>query len=721
MSGLEELNLHNEYHTFQDDLIKDFYVPCLERSMSYDRAVGFFSGVTFQIIGKGLSALIKNGGKMRLIISTQLSQQDEDAIQKGYDERKIISEDMMNRFDDPMDEFGKGYLCLLSYLISHNILDVKVAIVHSNSKHAILHEKLGLFRDCAGNCVAFSGSGNETPNGLLNNYEQFDVFCSWKGDDPYSRCFAKSFHFNQLWDGNASPFGVDTIDFPEAVKNKIFEYTDYLPKEKLIEIDNEYRKKILEMRIDEAELPRLNDIKLLDYQDKAVVKWKTNGYKGYLDMATGTGKTYTALGAITTLVHDSNVKTKRFFCVIVVPYQHLVTQWAADCEKFSLKPVLAFGNSKEWRTDFLDAVNSVRLHQSKFESVIITTDSLLHDFVLDGLKGILNNVIFVADEAHNLGAGKICQVLNIDFKYRLGLSATIERHGDDSGTQKLLSFFGDACIHYDLAKAIAEHHLSHYKYFPVLVTLNDEELDQYVELSKRISRAFTYEDISTSDHLKMLLIKRALIVAGAKSKLETLKRVITPYKDDFHSLVYCGAVSYSDVVDTAEETQIKDVIKMLWSDLGMRVERFTALENNDQRTQAKKDFEDKVINALVAIRCLDEGVNIPCIQRAFILASSTNPKEYIQRRGRVLRLFNPTEKPYAEIFDFVTISRPLAEVSSLSNERKKSESSIAKRELARVIEFSKLADNSAESNKIINDIRNAYGLDEFNPEEENYE
>jgi superfamily II DNA or RNA helicase len=327
----------------------------------------------------------------------------------------------------------------------------------------------------------------------------------------------------------------------------------------------------------------------------------------------------------------------------------------------------------------------------------------------------------VADEAHNLGAGKISQVLNIDFKFRLGLSATMDRHGDEIGTQKLYSFFGKPSIHYNLARAIEEHYLSHYRYYPILVNLDAEELDQYIELSKKIWKASTYEDFGSSDHLKMLLIKRALIVAGAKAKLETLRRVIKPYKDEYHSLVYCGAVSYSDVAEPAEETQIKSVINMLWNDLGMRVERFTALESNEQRTQAKIDFEGKVINALVAIRCLDEGVNIPCIQRAFILASSTNPKEYIQRRGRVLRLFNPTEKPYAEIFDFVTVSRPLNDVASLSSERKKIESSIAKRELGRVIEFAKLSDNSADSSKIEDDIRSAYGLDVFDPEGENYD
>jgi superfamily II DNA or RNA helicase len=717
--SLNELKLKMDYNTNEDDVVNDFYIPCLQQSSSYDRITGFFSGVALQIIGRGLCSLITNGGRMRLIISTRLSEEDEEAMRQGYEEREIVAKDFLDKFDDPTDEFGKGYLSLLTYLIAHEILDVRVAVVRSSCKTAMEHEKIGIFFDDAGNVVAFSGSGNETPSGLINNSENFDVYCSWKGLDPSNRCFGKQFHFNKLWSSSIN--NVDTIPFPEAVKAKLFQYQDYLPKEQLILLDKRFRNELVSNKITQDYLPSFGRIILHDYQKNAVEQWQKNSYRGFFDMATGTGKTYTALGCLVALTHDANVKRKRFFCIIVVPFTHLATQWGGDCSTFGIKPLLAFGNSRKWKEKFEDSVNSIELQQSKFECVVITIGSLLHDFVLSGLERIKNNVVFIADEAHNLGAGKTSKVLEIDFKFRLGLSATMDRHRDKVGTSKLYEFFGPCCAHYGLDKAIAEGHLSHYKYYPVLVWLDPDELDGYVKLSREISKLSAYENPDDCESLKMLLLKRALIISGCRMKLPALEESIKPFAKDYHTLVYCGAVSYSDASDPKEDTQIKSVINMLYNGLHMKVERFTSLENIEERTTIKNHFENKVVNALVAIKCLDEGVNIPCIQRAFILASSTNPKEYIQRRGRVLRLFNPTEKPYAEIFDFVTVSRDPKTLSSISSEQLHLESSLAKRELARVEEFSHLADNSSESSQVISEIVSAYGLDEFDPEGDDYE
>ena len=207
-------------------------------------------------------------------------------------------------------------------------------------------------------------------------------------------------------------------------------------------------------------------------------------------------------------------------------------------------------------------------------------------------------------------------------------------------------------------------------------------------------------------------------MAGCRMKKTALQTTISPFSDDYYSLVYCGAVSYYDATDPTEETQLKSVINMLHNDLHMSVERFTSLEDIETRAVIKEHFEQKMINAMVAIKCLDEGVNIPCIKRAFILASSTNPKEYIQRRGRVLRLFDKKEKQFAEIYDFITVSRPLNALHLVDKDQLHFEASLARRELARVEEFSRLADNSSESFAIISQIKSAYRLDEITIEED---
>ena len=716
---LSDLQLNTEYHSAGDDILNSLYIPCLKHAVSYKRITGFFSGVTFQIIGQGLTPLITSGGKMQLIISTRLSQQDEEAIKRGYDEREIVEHDLLDRIANPTDEYEKGYLSLLTYLIANEILDIRVAVIKSSNPNAIEHEKIGIFSDIMGDSVMFSGSGNETPSGLFHNNENYDVFCSWKGEDPYMRCFKKQIYFNKLWNGQYP--NVKTIPFPEAVKKKLFQYHDYVPREELEELDRKYTEEAKARRVGEQidPLPSFGDIKLHDYQERAIAELKENNYRGYFDMATGTGKTFTALGGLTRLVRDPDIKLKSFLCVIVVPYTHLAVQWEEDCKKFGINPLMAFGPSSQWKKKFSEQIISVQLRQSKFECVIITTASLLHDFVLEGLREVAKRTIFVADEAHNLGAGKTRQVLDIDFKFRLGLSATMDRHHDSTGTSKLYDFFEKCCIHYDLGTAIQEGHLSHYRYYPILVYLNDDELEEYLKISREISRCMAInDDPDDNEDLKKKLLKRALIVAGCQMKIDSLKQTIAPFATDFFSLVYCGAVSYHGKLEPSEETQLKSVISMLHKDLGMKVERFTALEDIETRAVIKEHFEQRMINAMVAIKCLDEGVNIPCIKRAFILASSTNPKEYIQRRGRVLRLFDKKEKQYAEIYDFITVTRPLSDLRFLEPSQLRTEASLARRELARVEEFSQLADNSSGSFSIMSQIREAYRLDELNLEED---
>lgn len=718
--GLDQLTFKTEYHTSEDNVLEDFYIPCLQRSVLYLRITAFFSGITFQMLARGLTPLIQNGGSMKLIISTQLSQQEKEAISRGYSERTVVEQHMADCFEDPTDEFSKGYLSLLTYLIANNILDIKVAAVKSQAPNAILHEKIGIFTDELGNRVVFVGSGNETPYGLKENSEHYEVFCSWKGDDPDSRCMSKRDYFEKLWRGQSK--GITIYEFPEAVKAKIFKYKDYLSKEELLRIDKKY----IEMResqkllADADPLPSFNSIVLRDYQLEAIKQWMENNGRGYFDMATGTGKTFTALGAVTTLVREKIDTRKRFFCVIVVPYAHLVTQWKGDCEAFGIKPLLAFGSSNKWQKEFQEKVTSIELRQSRFECIIITTASLQHDFVLEQLERIKKKVIFIADEAHNLGAGKTSKALEIDYRYRLGLSATMDRHHDEEGTTKLYNFFEKCCIHYDLGRAIRERFLTPYRYHPIIVWLNDDELEEYIELSKKISKLACSTNPDESEALKRLMLKRALIVSGCRMKLGALKKAIAPFATEHHSLVYCGAVSYSDATDPSEETQLLATMDMLRNDLGMIVERFTSKESIEDRQIIKEHFENNFTNAIVAIKCLDEGVNIPCITRAFILASTTNPKEYIQRRGRVLRLFDSKEKKYADIYDFITLSRNPDDKTFVSSEQLRIEASLAKRELARVEEFSRLADNPVESNEVISLITSMYHLDQFTFGEDDY-
>ena len=312
--------------------------------------------------------------------------------------------------------------------------------------------------------------------------------------------------------------------------------------------------------------------------------------------------------------------------------------------------------------------------------------------------------------------------MNEKYPYRLALSATLDRYGDENGTNLLYSFFGKKCIEYTLEDAIIQGKLTQYIYHPVIVSLDEDEWDEYIELSKKISKYHNISDFQNNQSLKNLLIKRARLIAGAKNKIDKLIEVIKPYKNENNLLIYCGAVKYGDYDYENckdEKKQIELVIKKLYDTYKMKLRKFTSEEDYETRKLIKQAYINGDLQALVAIKCLDEGVNIPAIKTAFILASSTNPKEYIQRRGRVLRLYKG--KKYAEIFDFITLPNGLNGVDGSNINIKNIGKNLARKELIRVIDFANLSKNKSECNSIIDDIKSAYNLDIYTEEEDMYD
>ncbi|CVH75676.1 type I restriction enzyme EcoKI subunit R [Clostridiales bacterium CHKCI006] len=508
-----------------------------------------------------------------------------------------------------------------------------------------------------------------------------------------------------MWDGVER--GLITIPFPEAIKQKLQKYQrddiDY------IELDKEVIKRYIKKKHDPN--PTTENISgLYDYQLEAITNWKAHNYRGIFDMATGTGKTFTACGAICELFKQK----KRLFVVICCPYIHLVDQWCDEVLQFNIKPIKCYG-SIEYKASLNRAVYDFKSRRTNFVCVIITNQTFVNSDNQKLLQINKKNTLIIVDEAHNFGALNISQTMNVDYRYRLALSATLDRYGDPIGTKKLYEFFGEKCIEYDLARAMREKKLTPYKYFPVVVSLTELEWDRYIELSKKIKKFKYNHENEMPEGLKRLLIARARIVSGAVNKIDKLKELMINYKHDYDMLVYCGAVrygqyDYGNCLD--EKKQIELVTKMLTEDLDMVVSKFTAEEDTDTRMRLISAFRDHEIQALVAIKCLDEGMNIPAIKTCFILASSTNPKEYIQRRGRVLR--KSEGKKYAEIYDFITLPMELSKASSISSPFHDIEVQLVKREFERLKDFANLSSNPSFSNDVIDQIKNAYDLDVIN-------
>lgn len=719
MMSFKDLNLKKEYRSFQDNIIEDFYIPTLKKSVIYKRAVGYFSSTALIEISKGITGLIQNSGKIQLIASPQLSDDDINAINKGYESREsIIDKAILSSLDfSTTDYFEKKRLNLLAHLISSGILDIKIAFIESSDSIGIYHEKMGLLEDEEGNKIVFTGSINETKSALAYNYESFDVFTSWTSD--LERIETKESTFDLLWNNEINM--VNIVDFPKIALEK---FESYKFEEPDLVMDEKEFYSYKDNKDDEllGEGPRIpNWVKLHDYQLEAIASWKENNFRGIFDMATGTGKTFTGLGAIAELYNENN---KRLAVVIVCPYQHLVEQWVEDIDLFGMKPIIGYSASKQrsWKRKLIDEVEYFNYKISNHFCFVTTNATFSSVDIQKTLNQIKGDFVLVIDEAHNFGAEYLRTKLLSGANYRLGLSATIDRHNDEEGTNELYSYFGKKCVEYTLKMAIDNDMLTPYYYYPIPIFFNEEELEEYKILSKELARlSVMSKNGKLSDSAKFIAIKRARLVAGAQNKVRELEKRISKHKLESHILVYCGATTISDPfykegqVDEEEIRQIDVVTNLLGNKMNIMVSKFTSEESAAERENLREVFaEGKHLQALIAIRCLDEGVNIPSIKTAFILASSTNPKEYIQRRGRVLRKFDG--KKYAVIYDFITLPMPFEDAVTLDIEEAKALSSLPLREIERMIDFANIAENSSVADKLINQIKDTYYLRELGDE-----
>lgn len=729
--SLKDHLIKSEYRSLIDDMVRDFYIPCLENAVSYRRAVGFFSSSSLVEVSQGIAKMAQNGGKIRIVASPYLSDEDIEAIKTGYENRKeVIEQALLRQLHEPVNYYASERMNMLANLVADGILDIRIAYTMDRSGMGMYHEKMGIIEDDEGNVIAFSGSNNESATAMSINYETMDVFRNWGDSSEKERVQLKCNAFHSIWNNNEP--NIEVMEFENITKALIEKYRR---KSTNFNIDKEeYPDGVSaegERSIDKTTIaPRIPEgFELRDYQVEAIDKWEEQDFKGIFDMATGTGKTYTGLGAAARL---SKRLEDRLALIIVCPYQHLVEQWVEDIVLFGMKPIIGYSSSiqRSWKKNLESAIRDQKLKVRKreFFCFVTTNATFSSEFVQNQLSKIRSDILLMVDEAHNFGADNLRRLLLPNYKYRLALSATLDRYGDPEGTEALYRYFGGKCIEYSLEKAIGEGKLTPYKYYPVIVSLSDIELQEYDNLTTQIAKCLTKDKRGKtvlSEKGKRLALQRSRLVAGASGKIQALEKYIMPYIEDKHILVYCGATTVFDgnqenmQIDNDEIRQIDLVTDLLGNKLHMKVSQFTSKENVEERNILKREFADgSNLQALIAIKCLDEGVNIPKIKTAFILASTNNPKEYIQRRGRVLRLAEG--KDYAEIYDFITLPRKLDEVTGITEEQMKRELTLVKNELCRAEEFARIALNSVTASAIIDDIRTAYDLQDYiiNYEEE---
>jgi superfamily II DNA or RNA helicase len=428
------------------------------------------------------------------------------------------------------------------------------------------------------------------------------------------------------------------------------------------------------------------------YQATAIRNWFDADAHGILRMATGTGKTVTALQAAARIADAAD---DGFLLIVAVPYQHLVDQWAADLHDFGADPIYAYQSRRKWQPRLERELLELNRGGRAVSTVVTTHKTLANPPTRQTLRRSAVPMMVIGDEVHHLGAPHMQKGLISEFRFRLGLSATPERWYDDEGTAVLEDYFDDTVFEYGLREAIEAGVLCEYYYVPHIVQLTDEELKIYDDLSAQIGQLMPDTDDGEMDleahpQLQQILFKRARLVGTAERKLDLLTELIGRQTDAEHTLVYCSDGS-SGAEPGVGQRHVDATTDRLRSECGLQVSRFTARESQDEREGLLEAFEQGEIQVLTSIRCLDEGVDVPATRTAYMLASTSNPRQYVQRRGRILRTH--PGKDLAVIHDFITVPDTDTHPEYLTDDRYSSERSLVEKELQRASTFAEAARN----------------------------
>jgi len=693
-------SLQLSYRSGQDDLVGGFLVPCLERSVLYRRSAGYFSSAGLALAARGIASLMARGGKMRLVASPCLQPGDVERLTAAADEPgEVLRQIALRSLPEIEDALVQDTLNALAWMAASGRLEVKLAIREAEDGtigRGIFHEKAGIFtdEDEPASHIAFSGSSNETAGGLLENFECVDAYPSWTEPE---RVRAKIEDFEALWNNTTS--GLRVVEFSDVSKSLLERFRDPDHPPPGVPISSITREDPPEkFAIPPGRRPR-------DYQKDAIKAWSDGGGKGIWAMATGTGKTFTAL----TLAVKVAEKNRPFVIVVVCPFLNLCEQWLREMELFGLRPLSCFGDSKKWKSRFEEGYQRLALGMSGVHAIVTTNTTFqsegFQSYLRPHVTAAKTHHLLIADEVHNLGAKAIAKVLPEGIQLRLGLSATPERHLDPEGTDAILGYFGGIVYEYGIQKAIASGFLCRYRYHPHLVELTDDEADEYAAISARLGPLLAGAekgDHELKESAMGLLIRRARLLAGAENKLVVFDQVLKALPEKpTKALFYCGDGTTKDGISKEETRQIQAVSRLLGEKHGLRVRQFTFRESTAEREEILRDLSSGFLDGIVAIRCLDEGIDLPDLQMGFLLASSTNPRQHVQRRGRLLR---PADgKRYAEIHDFVITptEMPTDTDETLFNLERR----LLHRELHRLNEFCQTADNGAEANAKLKRLR----------------
>jgi len=718
------------YKTGSENEPFQFYLDGLANSSTFNLLLGYFSSSAISLLSIGFATFISKGGKMKMVINHLLSDTD----------REILCKVENNSFDIPvfdladivslrrtLDEYNKHFFECLAFLIAEKRIEIKV-IKPKNGK-GIAHYKSGVFSDGIDH-VGYMASCNFTLYGLSENLERLEAFLSW--EDKRSSNFIQQQlvtidnYFNEV-DIDVEYLATNDIEivikeqFGNKDINELLVQEEVLLEKKAMFYSNPRLKKTISNLNKEIEAiknePRFPYSEgAREYQINAYKNWVANHFKGLFAMATGTGKTITSLNCLL----KEYQKLKIYRAIIIVPTTALVDQWKKECAKFNFKNIIAVSSRENWNNDLAFFNTASRLINTSY-IVIVTYASLPKLKFQSYFKQLPCDTVLIADETHNLGSKGLLKLLpTIHLEKRIGLSATPHRKFDEIGNQIIQDFFNDRppyVVSFSMEEALNIGWLCEYTYYPHIVKLNDLELDKYKELSIQLLRMGLFDNetgiFKSTPEIEMKLLERKRIIHKAANKLGVFKQILRneyeKRKNLKYTLVYVpeGNEANYEEIDFSSETDFEKSLINEYTravsdtDQSIMVKQFTAETNN--REEVLKKFKDGNIHVLTSMKCLDEGVDVPRSELAIFCASTGNPRQFIQRRGRVLRVHK--DKSHATIHDLVVVPE-VSDESTFEMEK-----GLVKKELERVVDFSNLALNKTYTYNTLKNILQYYNLD----------
>ena len=700
----KDIDIQACYESGTSDIVEDFYEPVLMASVSYDRIAGFFSSAALAIASRGLYGFIKNRGKMRLVTSPILSGEDAEIIRKVTESpEKLTDIDLGINLTNICNEFVDNHVKALGWMLREGLLEMRLAVITNNNrpctveeinKSGLFHQKVGILRDVDGNELSFSGSINETASAWINNDEEFKVFKAW--DDSREYYQKDQSRFQEIWNGQRQ--NLEVFDLPSAIKDKLIQRSSDFDIEK-ISIKQYRRSKANSFDF------KNSPISLFYYQANALNKWKDNTYRLLFEMATGTGKTRTAVAGISRILATS----KRVVVIISTPQNTLSKQWKEnEVEPLGVhfdRSEIIDGTVKDWKsklssilldnaTGFADHCVIYTTHSTASSEKF--TSTMLRDLSKDSIT------LFVGDEVHWLGARKLRRALLSRYNFRIGLSATPSRWFDDEGSQYLVDYFGGKNFVFSIHDALTEinpitgkHFLVNYYYHISKVGLNAEETAEYKNITQQMLRLASKieADPEAEERYERLLEQRANIIKNADEKYNILDKLLDELnaKGRIENLIiFLSPQQINNVMETLVQKKI--IFHKLTESEGTRREK--KYDGLSEREFIIKRFKSGDYQVLVAIKCLDEGIDIPSADTGILMASSTNPREYVQRIGRIVR--QGANKTFAHLYDMC-----VGKVDSLDDDEQKLENKIKQKEIIRLTEIANNAINVTDATEII--------------------